>query len=165
MDILEPGITQIKWTRQQANRACGPLVYIFWEVKDGKRTALYVGRSYYGLQRPLDTSHPCARQARAEADELEFLCCVDRPQCERLEKKMIYHLQPRYNQVGKKETKVIPAIPQLDTRGMLTPSEADYLEELKPKPITTEKRRRKLTANQIRAMIERDIASDAGYSK
>lgn len=101
--FIELNTIRVKWTRKQADRASGNLVYIFWGMEDGKEIALYVGRTLLGLARPLSPAHAAARQAHSECERMEFLCHEDPKEIERLEKQLIYHLQPKYNVSGNRQ--------------------------------------------------------------
>lgn len=101
--LVPVGYPRILWSREQAKRASGPLVYIFWDVNEkGKRTALYVGRSRHGIHRPLDPAHAQSKAGRERAHEIEFICCETYIQAEALERKLIRHLQPALNCQGRK---------------------------------------------------------------
>lgn len=95
--FLQPEMKRIRWSREQADRACGHLVYVFW--KEGR--PLYIGKSSMGLTRPLDPAHAWAVIARNEAESIEFICCKDGREADLLERQLIYNLQPQYNRVGK----------------------------------------------------------------
>lgn len=93
-------IHRVRWTKVQHQRATKPVVYIFWRLdKDGKRTALYVGKSKYGLVRPLSQDHHRA-DIRDMADELEFIICKSEARCCALERRLIRYLKPLYNAGG-----------------------------------------------------------------
>ena len=103
--FIKPGMTRISWTRAQADRASRYLVYIFWIHKNGKKEAVYVGRSSVGISRPLDPSHAQASIARGECHEIEFIICVTAAETDALERQLIYNLQPRLNKMGKRAKK------------------------------------------------------------
>ena len=89
----------IVWSRAQYRRATGPMVYIFWSyTTEGRKTALYVGKSRNGLVRALDMAH-AAKPARDMATEFEFLVCASDEDAQAMERKLIAELRPAHNTV------------------------------------------------------------------
>ena len=94
--IVGTEVHRVQWTKNQAARAMGCLVYIFWGENDHP---LYVGRSSKGLGRPLGSGHP-QQAVLAKASRVEFICVKDIVTAERIEKALIRGLMPDHNISG-----------------------------------------------------------------
>jgi hypothetical protein len=88
----------VVWTKGQVMRIMGPLVYIFWQWDIDEKTMkpLYVGRSSFGLARPLSPGHHLS-EVRDGAKGMEIIFCASEKDSVSLEKLLIRRLKPEHN--------------------------------------------------------------------
>jgi hypothetical protein len=70
-----------------------PCVYLFWKGDE----CVYVGRSFNGLLRPLNLTHPVNKQTDVIPDRLEFRWCESKEDAIYLEKLLLWDLCPCLN--------------------------------------------------------------------